>query len=733
MSPPSAFGTYRVLHQIGSGVLGPVFRAYDSQLDRLVAIKTIKLDLVPEDAARLADRLRALAAERPAHPAIVGGVDAGLAGSTPFIALDYASGESLDVLLRQSGAWPIARALLMLREIAVAIDASWAHEVGHGALHPRDIFIGLGPADVHVTGFGIGQALEGVGAKAPVRRPYSAAERGDGEPWDIRADVYSLGVVACEMLSGQRPVGPDDDGEALAVGLAQSEPELSPDARAAVRRVLAVAMADLPDDRYETAAGFVDALAGAARPAGVAVESAPVAVEPITVATEPAAVAAEPAPVAGEPVAVAVAPVAADVEPAVESPAAPKRASRIKRPRPIALDLPLLDGVAGGDRADDRAGEPAREVESVSVPEVASEPAPVVSAGPESAPAPPPQPVSEPEPEPALEALLQSEPLPHAQPEPDPKRLTEPEPEPAPSAPVANAEPEPDVTATPPLRLRDLPGDPDAPSRPSPRIDFGGSILRDDPVDVEAPVAAFPWLAVLAVFAAGLVLGGVVMYQLGWRRGSAAERAVVTAAAPAATPTAASAPAIEPPPAATPEPPAAKSATPRPSPAPDAPAAGRLVIQSVPSGALVTIDGRRAGETPVTVSVPLGRHDVQVARPGYVPRVERVELTKKSTSRTVTVQLRRGAGTAPEASATGSVDVNSRPPGARVTVDGRFIGTTPLRVPELTAGDHQVQIELAGHKTVTSTVNVVGGEVTRVSVTLERGGLALARARGVNR
>jgi hypothetical protein len=116
----------------------------------------------------------------------------------------------------------------------------------------------------------------------------------------------------------------------------------------------------------------------------------------------------------------------------------------------------------------------------------------------------------------------------------------------------------------------------------------------------------------------------------------------------------------------------------------------------------------------------MGRHEIQIARPGYVPRIERVELTRGSASRTVSVQLRRGAGsTVPT---TGAVDVDSRPQRARVTVDGVVAGQTPLRVPELTAGSHRVQIALAGHKTVTSMVNIVGGEVTRLAVTLEQGG-----------
>src|SRR5262249_30283063 len=77
---PSAFGPFRVLHQIGSGVLGPVFRTYDPQRDRLIAVKAFRLDLVPEDVARLADALRRLAAASPVHANLVPAVDAGLEG-----------------------------------------------------------------------------------------------------------------------------------------------------------------------------------------------------------------------------------------------------------------------------------------------------------------------------------------------------------------------------------------------------------------------------------------------------------------------------------------------------------------------------------------------------------------------------------------------------------------------------------------------------------------------------
>ena len=618
-----------MLHQIGSGVLGPVFRAYDSHNDRLAAVKTFKLMLVPEDAARFADRLRVIVETPPPHRALIRAIEAGLDRSTPYLALEYAPGDSLDVLLRQSGAWPSVRALPILREIAAAIDASWAAGTGHGGLHPRDIYVAFSPTDVRVTGFGIGPALEQIGAKAPVRRPYSAPER-SAESWDIRADVYSLGVVAFEMLSGQRPVGPDDEASALAA-------DLPADARAAVRRVLGVAMSEAPDDRYESATMFVDALEG------VAVDNTKEAVVPVAevhlvhedafldedeIAEPPSPVSSDPGPaiVAAAPVAIAAhAPEAVVLEPAVSAPAPPEL--RSAQPPAPPLDLPLS---------------------------------------------------------------------------------TRPRPE---------------------------------PSSP-PRL---GSFMNAEPaVGHVEESSAFPWMAVIAVFVAGLVLAGVVMYQWGWSRGHSA---AVGEAAQSATPTPSPtmiAPPVEP------------QASPTPSPVvaakPDAaPPVGRLVIQSTPPGAIVMIDGHRKGETPVTLEVPLGKHEVQIARSGFVPKTQRVELTKKSAAQTIRVTLQRGpneaaagpsAGPKPQSSATpagkasaassGSADVDSNPRGARVTVDGKFVGISPLRLADLSAGEHKFQFDLAGHKSVTSTVNIVGGEVKRVTVTLVGGEMRL-REEGVRR
>jgi hypothetical protein len=298
----------------------------------------------------------------------------------------------------------------------------------------------------------------------------------------------------------------------------------------------------------------------------------------------------------------------------------------------------------------------------------------------------------------------------------------------------AKVEPAPALSMRPKMPAVEQPLDLPLTSNPRPerhRAPVGSFLQTESEPETASP---FPWAAVAAVFIAGLVLSGVVMYQWGWSRGrTAGVQEAAQTATPSPTPLNVASPEPSASPSATPTPAASarsESAT-KPA-APDGPPLlGRLVIQSVPAGALVTVDGRRRGETPVTLQVPLGKHDIQIARSGYVPATRRVELTKKSTAQTVRVTLQRGPGEPAEenrlpesvskAPATGLADVDSQPRSARVSVDGKFVGITPMRVSELAAGEHRFQFELAGYKAVTQTVNIAGGQSRTVNVRLVAG------------
>ncbi len=201
-SPPPAFGRFRLLHQIGAGVLGPVFRTHDPDHERLVAVKAFTLDLTPEQASALAEELGRLAALGIDAPCVAAPVAAGIEEFVPYVAVPYVSGESLDAAIRQYGPAPAGDAMRLITHVAEALDAAAHAGVYHGSLHPRDIIVT--PGETHVTGLGVAQALERVGLHGPVRRPYVAPEREGGDEWGAAADIYALGAIAYEVLTGRR-------------------------------------------------------------------------------------------------------------------------------------------------------------------------------------------------------------------------------------------------------------------------------------------------------------------------------------------------------------------------------------------------------------------------------------------------------------------------------------------------------------------------------------------------
>ena len=629
-----------MLHPIGSGVLGPVFRAFDARQDRLVAVKTFKLDLLPEQVARLTDALRLIVTAPSAHPAVVPAIDAGLEGTTPYVVLAMAAGETLDVLLRQLAPATPGVALPLLARVAAAIDAVWDQGGSHGALHPRDVFVTPETGDVRVTGFGIVRSLEAVGAQVPARRPYAAPERAGNQAWDRRADVYSLGAIAHELLTGRRPAGTGEQDGTFDAALA-------PQARVAIRRVLGTALADVPESRFETLAAFVDALDAASRGDAPTIAATP----PVTSTSEVA-----PALVTtSEVVATAVPPAIDEVTTVVPVSAGRQPRPSARAPKP-ATRQPSSAGGASASR------------ESVSEPSAAT---------------------------------------------------------------VGRA------------RVADVVEDP---LRLPPRETLGLS-AKDAvaaPASVQVLRSSVPWGIVAAATVAGLAVGLLGGYQLGFGRGAARGQATVLSA-PLATETATALPppvstqaAV--PPALTAADPAADtevSLTPPASGAAsgtDLPArassdvqrarvsVGRLTVRSTPARALVTIDGRHAGETPLTIGdLSLGAHLVQVARPGYAPRQQRISLTPASPAQTVAVALVPGLpAQAGSATRVGILELDSDPRGARVTVDGQVVGVTPLRLTGMAAGAHVVTFALPGLRPVTARAVIEVGRLATVRVTLDR-------------
>ena len=246
------------MHQIGVGVLGPVFRTYEPSEDRLVAVKAFHLDLTPEQAETLVDVLGEVARARLEHRAIVSPIAAGLEDGVPYLALEYVAAESLDVAMRHYAPAAPETALPFITQLGEAIDAAHERGIVHGALHLRDIFVT--PNEACATGFGVVKALEGVGLRGPIRRPYTAPEVISGRPWGPEADRFALAAIAYELLTGKRAAGTGEQVTGRLDTVADvDDPE-------ALRTVFATALGDSPETRYASATGFVVALRTAIGP-----------------------------------------------------------------------------------------------------------------------------------------------------------------------------------------------------------------------------------------------------------------------------------------------------------------------------------------------------------------------------------------------------------------------------------------------------------------------------------
>ena len=634
-TPPAAFGPYRVLHQIGSGVLGPVFRTYDPQQDRLVAVKAFRLDVVPETVAKLADNLRRLPASGLAHPGLVPVLDAGLEGMSAYLAMEYVSAETLDVALRHLAPSPLDRALPMLTGLAAAVEAAWAAGCGHGALHPRDVFVLSGTNDVRLTGWGIVPALESAGIKVPTRRPYSAPERGSG-PWDIRADIYSLGVLAHELLTKRRPGGANEQDGSLVTGT-------TPEARVQIRRVLAAALADRPDERFATPTAFIDALGAIAR--GEPLGALPAGASAVDERSAPAA---HPAP-------------------AKKAAPAPPPLLAMAEAAPAAQDV---------ERPADPVWAPIT-------------PAPPVKLVPPPAPAeaaPPPAPVAAPPVAPAVAAAAPTPSSEAAVPIAPPRSIA-----PSPVRRVAKTQDSAPVEPTE-RADRSEPVEP-RPVRPAPPP------MRVSPPPVIVPVRGpFPWAAVIAAAVAGSAVTGVIGYRIGL-----GQRVVPVADTAALSTSSTSGATSQPPPGTDVTVPPPLTAPPPVTAAQSGAPAGGSATATTPAGD-ASKPSTPAPETKAPAAASSAPRTASRAPATARAKPERSETKSESTL--------------------GSLLVETRPAGARVVLDGKSLGVTPLSVPDVHVGTHPLRIERAGYKTLVTSVVIKSGERARVAVTLELSGVA---------
>jgi tRNA A-37 threonylcarbamoyl transferase component Bud32 len=252
---------------IGQGGMGEIYRATDTALGRVVAVKLLAQRYSLDEAVRERFTREALAAARlSGNSNIVTIYDVGEHSGRPFIVMEYLSGGSLDERLRADGAQPPSRALAWLAQAASALDAAHRAGVVHRDVKPANLLLDRNDV-LHVADFGIASAA-GLGSLTQTgtvlgTASYLSPEQAKGERTTPASDRYSLGVVAFELLTGRRPF----EGDSLAAEAAQhvtaevpSVCDVNPDAPCELDPVFEKALAKDPEDRYGSCAEFVASL-----------------------------------------------------------------------------------------------------------------------------------------------------------------------------------------------------------------------------------------------------------------------------------------------------------------------------------------------------------------------------------------------------------------------------------------------------------------------------------------
>jgi serine/threonine-protein kinase len=262
-------GRYVVLAELGRGAMGVVYRAHDPQLDRQVAIKTVRRDLglPPEQDAELRKRVHqeATAAGRLTHPGIVAIYDVLELAAIPYIVMEYVEGRTLADLIAAQGPLPSSRAVRLVTEVCSGLEYAHAHGVIHRDVKPSNILVTAGGA-AKVGDFGIarvaGSHVTRTGAILGTPA-YMAPEQLRGQALDGRSDIFALGVTLYEALTGVQPFQ-GDDLVALLYKIAHEAPvpvsRRNPSVPQALEPVTERAMAKNPEERYPSAGAFAHAL-----------------------------------------------------------------------------------------------------------------------------------------------------------------------------------------------------------------------------------------------------------------------------------------------------------------------------------------------------------------------------------------------------------------------------------------------------------------------------------------
>ncbi len=295
MALPATIGRYEIKSELGRGGMAAVYRAYDPHFERDVAIKILPSEYLhdPDFRARFEREAKTIAALE--HPAVVPVYDFGEDNGRLFLVMRLMTGGSLAERL-QGGSLPAKEASKIMTRISAALDVAHAQGIIHRDLKPGNILFDQ-YREAYLSDFGIARLTEAhatlTGSKAALGTPgYMSPEQIKGEKVDSRSDIYALGVIVFEMLTGKRPFAADSPAMVLVRQMTETAPlirEVKPELPAGYDDVIARSMSRERGERPATAGEVASLLAAAAEATSAAAANLAEAAQ-LTAALKPEAV-----------------------------------------------------------------------------------------------------------------------------------------------------------------------------------------------------------------------------------------------------------------------------------------------------------------------------------------------------------------------------------------------------------------------------------------------------------
>jgi serine/threonine-protein kinase len=264
--PPEKLGRYEIVRELGHGAMGVVYEALDPTIGRRVALKAIRFDGIGTTADEAARRFKneARAAGGLNHPNLVTVYDAGEDGGNLYLAMEFIEGSNLDELLRAQRTLSPEKAIEIIRQVCAGLDFAHSKGIVHRDVKPANVMLGAN-GTVKITDFGIARAGEAMTLTGQVigTPHYMSPEQVVGKNLDGRSDLFSVGVMLYEMITGERPF----EGQSITTVMYKIVHEtpipprkLDATIHPGLSAVIEKSLAKAPEERFQTGAELTKAL-----------------------------------------------------------------------------------------------------------------------------------------------------------------------------------------------------------------------------------------------------------------------------------------------------------------------------------------------------------------------------------------------------------------------------------------------------------------------------------------